>query len=369
MTILFCDNTLWGLLNFRSGVIEHLLEKGYDVILVAPRDPLSRDVEIPRGARYIPIEMSRTGKNPLKELRYYRKLKAIYKAEKPDYIFHYTIKPNIYGTLAAKACKIPSTAMIAGLGHVYTQNGPGNRIARMMYKHALQHAQHVLVLNESNYQTVIDRKVADPSKVIWMKGGEGVDLQKFAPLSKPSSDKFIFLMVGRLLYDKGYTEYVTAARNLSQAEFRIMGPIDDHPNAVSRSTVESDVKKGYITYIEFSTDVKARIQEADCIVLPSYYGEGLSRFLMEGLAMAKPVITTDIPGCREIVENGINGFIVPAKESSALTIACTKVMQMDPERLKHLSKNSRSRAEQIFDMQLVIDLYLQIIERSDEDHH
>lgn len=175
--ILFCDNSLHDLLNFRGDVIESYLSDGYEVVLVAPQTSLLTNKQI--GIKYIPIQLSRSGMNPFLELKYTWNLIKIYREERPDYIFHYTIKPNIYGTLAAKLCGIPSTAMIAGLGYVFDHKGFGCAIARCLYRFSLQFAQKVLVLNSYNRDLVIEKRIAKPDQVILLPGGEGINLEKF----------------------------------------------------------------------------------------------------------------------------------------------------------------------------------------------
>lgn len=363
MKILFSDNSLWGLLNFRIGIINHLISLGHQVTLVAPADKMVNHNSIPSPAKYVSVELSRTGTNPLNDIHYYCALKAIYKVERPDYIFHYTIKPNIYGTLAAKSLKILSSSMIAGLGHVYTEGGVGNAIARAMYKYAMRFPEHVMVLNKANYDTLLLHQVVDISKLLLLEEGEGVDLNKFTPLPYPVNDKPVFLMICRLLYEKGYAEYVTTAKALrGQAVFRLMGPIDSHPSAVKRSAVEADVTSGAIEYIEYSPDVQSQITNADCIVLPSYH-EGLSRVLMEALAMARPIITTDIAGCRETVDNDVNGYVCEPKNTQALTAACAKFITTSIEQKREMGTASRVKAESQFDVEQVIKKYLQIIEK------
>ncbi|MCC8062194.1 MAG: glycosyltransferase family 4 protein [Rikenellaceae bacterium] len=359
--ILFSDNTLWGLLNFRRGVIEYMIRSGFEVVLVAPTDPMCDLEELPGGAKYIPVELSRTGTNVFADLAYYKALKRIYRAERPDYIFHYTIKPNIYGTLAARSLGIRSSAMIAGLGHVYSENGIGAGVARAMYKYAMRYPQKVMVLNRANRDTLLERKVVAPDKLVWLEGGEGVDLSKFAPQPMPSNERPVFLMICRLLYEKGYAEYVAAAEALrGRAEFRIMGPIDSHPAAVPRSVVEADAARGVIRYIEFSPDVLSQAAQADCIVLPSYYHEGLSRVLMEALAFGRPIVASDIAGCRETVRDGANGFLCAPKDAASLTEACRRFLALSPGQRAKMARQSRLLAEQVFDERSVIRTYSEL---------
>jgi len=361
--IIFSDNTLWGLLNFRSGVINYFRRNEFEVVLVAPHDPLVDLSTIPEGVRYIPIELHNISRNPFYDIRYFRTLKSIYRIENPDYIFHYTIKPNIYGTLAAHSLGIRSTSMVAGLGHIFSSNSAANLVARKMFKYAMRFSEYIFVLNQSNRDTLISREVVDKEKIIWLEGGEGVDLERFSMQENPNNEKVVFLMVTRLLFEKGYTEYVNAAQKLKgKAEFRIMGPTYEHPSGVPLSKIKEDEASGAIRYIEYSPFVTSQMASADCIVLPSFYGEGLSRVLMEGLAMGKPIICTNIPGCRETVDEALNGFLCLPKDSDSLIKACEKFVALTTQERLKMGIESRRRAERIFDEQLVLKEYLAIIE-------
>ena len=361
--IIFSDNTLWGLLNFRGGVIKHLTENGYEVVLIAPKDELCDLTTIPAKVRYIPIELQNISKNIVSDIKYYKAIKTIYREEKPDYIFHYTIKPNIYGTMAAHSLGIRSSAMITGLGHVFTKGGIGNKIARLMYKYAMSFSERVFVLNRSNHDTLLKNRVVKKEKLLWLEGGEGVNLKQFSTQSVPNNQKPVFLMITRLLYEKGYAEYVNAANILKdKAEFRIMGPIYLHPSGVHPDSVRKDVLSGAIKHIEYSPDVVSQITLADCMVLPSFYGEGLSRVLMEGLAMGKPIVCTDIPGCRETVDNGVNGFLCQPRDSISLTKAFEKFIAISPDQRLKMGMESRKKAERIFDERFVIEKYQSLLD-------
>ena len=174
--ILFCDNSLRDLLNFRGDVINSYATEGCDVILVAPK---TCEYEGAKNIQYIPVEMNRSGMNPFKELVYMWNLFRIYKQEKPDYIFHYTIKPNIYGSLAARLCGIPSTAMVAGLGYVFNNRGIGNVVARRLFRFALRFPQHIFVLNAFNKALMLEKRIARPEQIIFLEGGEGINLSYY----------------------------------------------------------------------------------------------------------------------------------------------------------------------------------------------
>lgn len=365
MKILFSDVSLNGQLNFRGEVIKYYTSHGNHVILVSPLDiEYYWDVE---GVRYIPIELNRSSMNPLHDLKYFKLLYNIYKREKPDYIFHYSIKPNIYGTLAARLLNISSTAMIAGLGFVFYQKEIKCSLARGLYKFALRFPEYVFVLNSANKEFLIKSGIISAEKIIHLIGGEGVDLNRFSPLHKEAdgTNKIIFLMISRPIYDKGYVEYVEAARrikeNHSNVEFQLLGPIDTaFPRHVPEEQVRVDHANEIINYLGFTLDVVPVIKKCDCIVLPSYYNEGLSRSLMEAIAMGKPVITTNMPGCREAVEEGLNGYLVTPKSVESLVEAFEMFIKLTPGQRNAMGQYSRQKAESEFDIRKVIEVYKNI---------
>ena len=363
MKILFCDNSLRELLNFRKKVMYSYVEAGCNVVLVAPKN--NDYVADSPLIKVIPIEMQRSGKNPFQDLQYCIALRRIYKEERPDYIFHYTIKPNIYGSLAAKSCGIHSSAMIAGLGYVFNKSGIGNRIARWLYKFALRFTDYVLVLNKYNYDYLRNYLVPE-KKLLLLRGGEGVDLIHFCPRTMAEREHDVkFLMISRVLYDKGYQEYVDAAKAVHQVypnvKFQLLGSIDvEYPNHVPEEQVKADSDAGHICYLGYHPDVVPYILESDCIVLPSFYNEGLSRVLMEALAMGKPIITTDIPGCRETVEEGKNGYLVKPKDAKSLEQGMKKFLALTIEERQNMGRNGRQKAEREFDICDVVKTYHKI---------
>ena len=362
MKILFCDNSLRELLNFRKKVIYSYVEAGWCVVLVAPKNcGYVPDAHL---IKLVPIEMQRSGKNPFQDLRYCMTLRRIYKEERPDYIFHYTIKPNIYGSFAAKTCGIRSSAMIAGLGYVFNKSGIGNRVARWLYKFALKFADYVLVLNKYNYDYIRNRLVPE-EKLMLLRGGEGVDLVHFYPRTMEEREHDVkFLMISRVLYDKGYQEYVDAAKAVHQVypnvKFQLLGSIDvEYPNHVPEEQVKADSDAGHICYLGYHLDVVPYVVESDCIVLPSFH-EGLSRVLMEALAMGKPIITTDIPGCRETVEENKNGYLVKPKDTKSLEEGMKKFLSLTTEERQNMGRYGRQKAEREFDICDVVKTYHKI---------
>lgn len=365
--IIFSDNTLWGLLNFRGEIIEHYIKKGDQIILIAPQDEHTELLaEVPKNVTFMPVKMERNKTNPFSDLKYFINVFKIYKKEKPDYIFHYTIKPNIYGSIAAKLNGIKSSAMMAGLGYSFRNNNFVSKVGRFLYKIGLLCTDNLFLLNADNVDEILKRKICNKNKINFLKGGEGVNLAKF-DYTDNKSQITTFLYIGRILYDKGYQEFVDCAKAIKKTRqdvnFEILGTIDpNYPNSVQLSTVMEDQRKGYINYIGFTKDIKQVYKRKGIVVtLPSYYGEGLNRSLMEACATGKPIITTDNPGCKETVRNGINGYIVKPRSSKQLTEVVSRYLQLSNDEKEEMSKESRKLAEELFDINFVIKKYDELI--------
>lgn len=361
--ILFCDNVLWGLVNFRGSVIRHFVQQGDEVVLVAPQDDESiMKVDIPEGVRYIPVRLNRCSRNPFTDLIYCAHLYRIYRKEHPDYIFHYTIKPNVYGSIAARLAGINCTGMVAGLGYGLLGDGMLSRLLAVMYRYAFKYVSSIFVLNKFNYQYLLDHKFCTSAQLRLFKGGEGVDLSAYPYVREESGSQVVFLMVGRVLYDKGYREYVQAAKIVKQqypdVRCQLLGMLDEtYPAHVDEEELKRDVEEGTIEYLASTNDVMQYLGRSGVVVvLPSYF-EGLSRSLMEACAVGRPIIATDIPGCRETVDEGKNGFLVKVKDSSSLAEGMLRYLSLSDAEKQAFSRHSRKKAEETFDVRQVIKEY------------
>ena len=367
MKVLFCDNALTSLINFRSDVISHFLSLNYEVVLVAPINQKNKKMEkeIPNGCKIYNIEMEPVSMNPIKDIKYFYELLKVYHKELPDIIFHYTIKPNIYGTFAARLFGIKTVAMVAGLGYVFTGNGILKRLSRILYKMMLKLSHKVISLNKRNYKLLLDKKFVKQNQIILYEGGEGVNLEQYT-YSQSKFNEVIFLMVARILYDKGYKEYVDAAKIVKEKypdiKFKILGPLDtESPMGVPQKVIDKDVSDGYIEYLGITNNIQSIMSNPNIVsVLPSYH-EGLSRSLMEACAMGKPIITTDIPGCRETVDDGINGYLVPVKKAEPLAEAIIKFIELSKEEQISMAKASYLKAKESFDVTNVLKKYDSIV--------
>jgi len=360
--IAFVSNTSWYIYNLRLGVIRHLKELGYEILIISPEDTYTHYL-ISEGYHYIHVKTDNKGKSLLKDINYFFRLLKIYKTYQPDFIFHYTIKPNIYGTLATRAAKISSIAVVSGAGYTFLNNGVLNYFSVLLYRLAMQYAEEVWFVNNDDIQEFVAKKIANQKKVKLLPG-EGVNTQHFRPMDKTMlTDDIVFLLSARLIWDKGIGIYVEAAKIIKEkypnTQFHLLGFTDvENPNSISAAKIYEWHEQGYIRYLGKTEDVRPYIANCSCFVLPSYYREGVPRSLLEAAAMAKPIITTDNVGCREVVKHEYNGFLCKIKDVNDLAKKLEQVILASPERLAIMGQNGRRRVKQYFDEQLVIKEYI-----------
>lgn len=370
MRIVFCDNRLGGLLGFRRDIILHFVEQGYDVTLVVPKATTNWDKvgKVIPCVKIVHVPMTPNGLNPISDIHTLFAYRSIFKKLRPDIIFTYTIKPNIYAGLAASWLGIPSVSMLAGLGYMFMGNSWLRRLILRFYKWGISHSRKVLVLNQSNYDQLLERKMVTSERLILLPGGEGVNLTEYAQQPADYSKGITFLMVSRVLYDKGYTEFVQAAKVMRgkspRVRFELLGPLAyDSPMGVEDAVFEADRTAGFFRYLGVTNDVADFVGRPNVVVVvPSKYGEGLNRSLMEACAIGRPIITTDIPGCRETVEQGKNGYLVPKGDTSHLIRAIKQFMALSEDDKRAMANHSHQLATKRFDVQDVIAVYDRIIE-------
>lgn len=374
MKIVFSDNRLGGLLGFRVDVIRHFLKLGHEVILVAPkaRSDWDKVGSMVPGCRVIEVPMKPHGMNPLKDFRLFMAYRRIYKKERPDLVFNYTIKPNIYSGLAARCSSAKIVDVLAGLGYIFYEGGLMKRVARSIYSFALHRAHRVIVLNRDNRDYVLRRGFARRERVVMLPGGEGINLETYPYAEEKFDAPVRFLMIARVLYDKGYREFVEAAQTIHKSHpnvvFELLGPLDtDSPTRVLPEEVEQDVKSGHIKYLGFSNRVQDFVlRDGVVVVLPSY-GEGLNRSLMEACSMGRPIITSDIAGCKEMVVEGQNGYLVPPYDSKTLSSAMYRFLKLPKDEKQNMARRSHQLAIERFDVRLAIDIYEQIVDEVMKD--
>lgn len=365
MKVLFVNNNLGGLVKFRMDVMLHLQALGHEVVAVVPSS--ERDCENAEGIRSLHVPLHRTSVNLLRDLLFFFSLLRAFLREKPDYAFLYTIKPNIYGTLAARVCGIPSSMMMAGLGYAFSNDCLTSRIARRLYRVALKYSEHLLLLNEQDVEIVGGLGICKPEKLLFLQAGEGINLQRYQ-FHDNRSDKVRFLFVGRLMKEKGILDFVEAARLVKRqgqnVEFQIAGEVDkDAPGCLTSEEFARLASSGVVDYLGH-IDVLKKLEEPGIVmVVPSYYSEGLNRSLMEGCAAGKPIITTNHSGCREAVVEGRNGYLIPARQPHVLAEAMLRYMSLPEEKKQNMSLESRRLAESRFDVRSVYGVYEGILSK------
>ena len=367
--VLVC-NTSWGMMMFRSSLMIHLVKEGYSVTVLAPKDDHSKEIEA-IGCNYIDLPMDNKGSHPIKDWFLMKKLYKHYKEINPDIIFHYTIKPNIYGTWAAKKANLKSIAVITGLGFTFINNGITSKVAKILYKKTLKYAYKVWFINHEDRKKFIKEKILSRD-LMEILPGEGVDMQKYSPRDKKTDDgKFRFILIARLLWDKGVGELVKAASILKEhypnLEVQLVGFVDSkNPQAISKKQVDIWEKNGWIRYMGSTNDVRDFISEADCMVLPSYR-EGISKILMESASMAKPIIASNVPGCRDIVENGSSGYLCNVMDAYDLALKMEKMLLLSKEKRDLMGKKGRAHISREFDENIVIKKYMHTIKLCTHD--
>ena len=365
MKVLFVNNNLSGLVNFRMDVLQHLQALGHDVVAVVPSS--EKDCQNEEGIKFLHVPLHRTSVNPLYDLLFFFSLLRIFIQEKPDYAFLYTIKPNIYGTLVAHVCGVSSSMMMAGLGYAFSNDSLASRIARRLYRISLNYTDYLLLLNEKDVETISRLGMCKPEKMLFLQAGEGVNLQRFH-FRDNRCDKVRFLFIGRLLREKGIFDFIEAARLVKRqylnVEFQIAGEIDkDAPGCLTSEEFAELASSSEVDYLGH-VDVLRKLEEPGIVmVVPSYYSEGLNRSLMEGCATGKPIITTNLPGCREAVVEDRNGYLVPARQPHVLAEAMLRYLSLPDEKKQCMSLESRRLAESRFDVRLVYKVYEGILSK------
>ena len=363
MLIVFSGNTSWSMYNFRLGLIKKFIQLGYQVCVVAPEDNFTKKI-IDEGIKIVTVKkLKRSGNNPLQDFGLYREYISIYKKLQPDFIFHYTIKPNIYGTLAARFCKIKSISIITGLGNAFSNNGILFRVAKLLYKVSLAYPVEIWFLNSSDKSIFISNGIIKAHKSFILPG-EGVDTTAFTPaVHRAENTNSTFLLVSRMLYDKGIEEFVQASKLLIEKGYSLtsllLGQIDyDNPEVIALEVIEKWQQEGIVKYLGSTNDVKPYIENVDVIVLPSYR-EGIPKILLEAAAMEKPIITTRIPGCVEVVEDGVNGYLCEVKNVEDLASQMEKLILLPMKEREKMGYAGRKKVLADFDEKIIIDIYRQ----------
>jgi len=358
------SNVSWNLYNFRLSLMNAMRDAGFEVIAIAPYDNYSQKI-IDAGFEFHDIKMNAQGINPLQDLRTTYQFYKLFKKISPDVLCQYTIKPNIYGSLMASILNIKMINNIAGLGTLFIKDTFITKIAKLLYKVSQSNADRVFFQNRDDFNFFVDKGIVNPLRCDVLPGS-GVDTNRFIPHYKVESQKIRFLLIARMIWEKGIGEYVNAAREIKKTyphvEFCLLGFLDvENPGAITKKEMDEWVNEGVINYLGVSDRVDEVIKSADCVVLPSYYREGTPKTLLESGSAGKPIITTDNVGCRDVVDDGINGYICEPRSWKDLAVKIEKFLALTHEERLEMGKRSREKIVREFDEKIVIDKYLELL--------
>ena len=361
-TIALGANDAWNLVNYRAGVITALQDAGFTIAALAPPGPhAARFAEI--GVRFYPLPIKPRGMSPTNDLKTLLGFVRLLKAIRPAAYLGFTAKPNIYGSLAARFCGIPVINNISGLGTSFARDGLLQAFVAQLYRLALRRSSTVFFQNKDDLELFERRRLVRSGQAALLPGS-GVDLVRFSPSDRLRDDgRFTFLFAARLLWEKGVREFVEAARCLAgrrdDVRFQILGFVEPPgPSAVPREQLREWKEEGIIDYLGSSDDVRLSYSRADCVVLPSFYREGVPRVLLEAAAMALPVITTDMPGCRDAVDDRVTGLLCDPRSIDSLISAMESMVQMTVEERCAMGLAGRRKMETQFDEAIVHRAYL-----------
>ena len=366
-TIAVISNTTWSIVNFRKGLILDLVANGYRVIALGPPDYFSPQVS-DLGCKYIPLKkLDQSGTNPLNDLGLIKEFRGIFKEQDVDCAILYTIKPNVYGSLATIGLKTKSLATVNGLGYTFYKKGIFKAVIKMLYKVAFNRASRVIFQNPDDQAFFIENALVKKEKTLNVKGS-GVDLEQFRlnPTFRSDSKKLVFMMSARLVKEKGLLEYYAAAKKVKEkypnVQFLLYGIASNNPSSLSVEDVEKMSEEGEVEFKGVTLKMSETLESVDVLVLPSYYREGIPRVLLEGLSKGLPLITCDSVGCKETVEHGKNGFLVEPKSAESLTQAIIQMIEIPAEKRKAMGAYSRKKAEIEFSEKKIISTYLKELE-------
>lgn len=369
MKFLIISSFLPSVLNFRGKLLEAIHQQGYEIHIIAPdlpSFPTEHEKLLDLGYFIHEVSMQRTGTNPVADLKTLGSMYTLIKKIKPDYVLSYTIKPVIYGTLAAWLAKVPYRyALITGLGYAFqnvetqTKRSIFQKLVHGLYQQALSRSHKAFFQNPDDLKLFQDLKLLTVQTPTVVVNGSGVNVADFNILPLPTNDKqqakISFLLIARLLVDKGVREYAQAAEIIKQkhpnVEFNLVGWIDENPSAITQQELDQWVTKKTVKYWGKLSDVRPAIAESSVYVLPSYR-EGTPRTVLEAMAMGRAIITTDAPGCRETVTDGHNGFLVDVKSVESLVKAMEKLI-LQPELITQMGSRSREIALHKYDVHQV----------------
>lgn len=358
--LVVCANSFWNLQNFRAGLLQALDRKNYRLTLAAAGDGSREQGCMPGRLRSLPIRSD--GLNPLQDARLFWSILRLLREERPLALLGWTAKPNIYGALAARLLGIPSLPNVSGLGTAFLRGGLLRAIVSLLYRAAFARCPAVFFQNAEDARLFVDQRLVRSAQVRILPGS-GVDLERFALQPPPAeTDGLRLLFVGRLLGDKGVRELAGAARLLraegAGVRIQLLGPAAaQNRSAIGQAELQQWVREGIVEYLGQAEDVRPFLARAHAVILPSYR-EGLPRSLLEAAAVGRPLLASDVPGCRDVVEHGRNGLLFRARSADDLALAVRQFLRFTPEERQRMGVAARRTVEQRFSEQQVIGAYL-----------
>ncbi|HNQ27404.1 MAG TPA: glycosyltransferase family 4 protein [Aquaticitalea sp.] len=346
---------------FRGDLMRCLIKNDYEVFTAAP-DYTEEDLKDIRniGATPLTFALQRTGLNPFKDLKSIKELRSLIKDNKINLVFPYTVKPVIYSSMAANMCKVPVVSLITGLGYTFSGVSTKSKILQkfneMLYKLSIRKNKVIVFQNKDDYQLFLDRKVILKHQRVAFVSGSGVNLDRFRFKEKNVKDGVSFLLIARLIEEKGIALYMDAAKLLKakypSTSFHLIGAPETSPTAIDEEELKALHQQGIMVFHGPQENIEEHLHKTDIFVLPSYYREGLPRTNLEACACGNPIITTDSVGCRESVKEGINGFLIEPKNLNAL-INAMEYFIVNPNKINEMGFNSRKYAEERFDVNII----------------
>ena len=358
-------NSAWQAYNFRLNLARSLKRNHFDVLFIAPHDE-QYSKKIQEEFLVIDLQMNSMGINPFEDIKTMKSLFYIFKEYKPDVILNFTIKPNIYAPIIGKFFGLKAINNITGLGTLFIKESLVTKVVKLLYKLSFSCTDKVFFQNQDDRELFVKCRLVNHNKTFLIPGS-GVDVERFKPKqSDKKNQEFTFLMISRVLKDKGIYEYIEAIKILqskyNNLKFQLLGEVGAHnKTAISKAQVDRWIAEGFIEYLGTTDTVELYIAEADCIVLPSYR-EGTPRSLLEAASMAKPIVTTNVVGCKEVVDDGENGFLCEARNSFDLASKLEKIFLLPLEERVLMGEKGRKKIEDNFNENIVIDRYIKAIQ-------
>lgn len=367
--IVISVNTAWNVCNFRAGLVRALVRHGYDVMVMAGDDEYAQRLA-PLGCRFKMLSLDRHGTSASHDLALLVKYWRVLQSVRPMAYLGFTIKPNVYGSIAASGLGIPVINNIAGLGATFLHSSMMTELVKRLYRVSLRRSSRVFFQNSDDRDLFVGAGLTKES-VAEVLPGSGVDLQHFLPLPPPDNrGAFSFLLISRMLKDKGVEEYAAAADIVHRAhpsvQFQLLGEVDpENPNSIPRERIDEWERHGLVRYLDRTDDVRPYLANADCIVLPSYR-EGVPHSLLEAAAAARPIIASEVAGCKDIVDDNGNGFLCKVKNAGDLAEKMMRMLSLSAEQRELMGATGRAKVVRQFDEKIVIGRYLDAIHQIEE---